>query len=273
MSLLAVLSPAKALRFGEPFATERALIATTPRFPEQSERLARALASLPRSGLSRLMELSAELASLNRERFLRFDPAMSESDPLCRRALFAFNGDAYEGLSPETLPPSALNWLCERTRFLSGFYGVLRPSDLMRAYRLEMGRRPPGIQAPSLYAFWGDSIARALLSDARELGAGELVNLASEEYAKAALPHLARLAPDLSIIQTRFESEAPSGWKVVSFDAKRARGLFARHLAGAGAASAVEAARSFDAEGWLFETQARDPSAPLLFRKPKTTCA
>lgn len=250
MSILAYLSPAKSLRFGPPLGLECAFPATEPRLLDRSAKLAKALCRYDAAGLAKLMDLSEKLAELNVERFKQVDRPLNESDPACRRCVFLFDGDAYEGLRPETLSADALGRLGSNLRILSGYYGLLRPFDLARAYRLEMGRRPAGIGAKSLYEFWGSRLGDLLALDASEGGHSEALSLASEEYDKAA--RQAWSAP-IPLHRARFETAGPKGRKVVSFDAKRARGLFARHLALGGAPSMERAAESFSMEGWCLD--------------------
>lgn len=252
MALLAYLSPAKSLRFGESFPLESTLPATQPRFLQQSAKLAKALKAYDARGLETLMEISPKLAELNASRFHDITKPLDEAVPECRRSLFCFDGDAYEGMRPENLDARELARLANSVRFLSGYYGLLRPTDLMRAYRLEMGRKPDGIGAPSLVAFWGKRLAAALADDIVETGAAEAVCLASDEYDAAASPHWISAAP---LHRTRFETSSAKGRKVVSFDAKRARGLFARHIAISGAETMAEAAEGFAFEGWAFESK------------------
>lgn len=231
--------------------------ANQPRLGDQSAQLARAMQAYDAVDLGKLMDISDKLAQLNKTRFLQIDNPLDAADPDCRRAVFCFDGDAYEGLCPETLSKASLARLDQQLRLLSGYYGALRPSDLMRAYRLEMGRRPLGIGAKSLYEFWGARIADLLADDAQAIGASEALSLASGEYDQAARSHWPASIP---LHRSRFESDTPKGRKVVSFDAKRARGLFARHLALAERGSAQGAAESFDLEGWAFD-KASPPDA------------
>lgn len=273
MSHLILLSPAKSLRFDDaPLGREESLPWSQPRLAERSGILCQALAALSAEELMALMELSRPLAELNHSRFARLiQPASGlEREPGARRALFAFHGDAYEGLEPESLAPEALQTLERRLRVLSGLYGALRPSDAILPHRLEMGRKPQGIGAKSLVAFWGDSIARALIEDARAQGASGILNLASEEYAKAALPRLSRLAPELGVVSARFESLKHGQWKVISFEAKRARGLFTRFIAQHPKLELPELCAAFDVEGWRPEGQPdfkRPGALDLVFRK------
>lgn len=257
MSVMAYLSPAKSMRFGPALGCEAALAATEPRLLAKSAALAKAMRAYDAKAIAELMEISPALAELNRLRFLDVDAPLSESDPACRRSAFLFDGDACEALQPESLDASELARLNSSVRFLSGYYGLLRPSDLMRAYRLEMGRRPAGIGAASLYAFWGSSIAGLLAADAEESGAESVLSLASDEYDKAAS---AAWSSPLPLHRSRFESRSPKGSKVVSFDAKRARGLFARHLAKSSPSCMLEAAEGFSLEGWRLD-KAGEPCA------------
>lgn len=260
MPILAYLSPAKSMRLGSPVGFESTLKATMPRHLNQSERLRQALLAYDSKGLQTLMDISEKLADLNVDRFKSLGFPLDEADAQCRRAVFLFDGDAYEGLAPENLDRKQLARLGERVRMLSGYYGLLRPGDLMRPYRLEMGRRPAGIGAKSLYEFWGDSIAKMIASDAESIGAKECLSLASEEYDLAAR---ARWDASRPLHSSRFETQTPKGRKVISFDAKRARGLFARHLALADFKSVREAAEAFQDGGWsLDSSDARNPQNP-----------
>lgn len=257
MPILACLSPAKSLRFGPSLGAEDSLPPTLPRLSSQSAQLARAMQAYDAADLAKLMDISDKLGELNKTRFLRIDQPLDASDPDCRRAAFCFDGDAYQGLGPETLSQDALARLNQQVRLLSGYYGALRPSDLIRAHRLEMGRKPAGIGASGLYAFWGPSIAQLLVADAKEMGASEALSLSSAEYDRAARAHWTSETP---LHRSRFESDTPNGRKVISFEAKRARGLFARHLAAAELGSVQDAAESFTPEGWAFE-KASPPDA------------
>lgn len=260
MSILAYLSPAKSMRLGSPMGFESALAATMPRHLNQSETLRQALLAYDSKGLQTLMDISEKLADMNVERFKSLGLPLDEANSHCRRAAFLFDGDAYEGLAPENLDRKQLARLGERVRMLSGYYGLLRPSDLMRPYRLEMGRRPAGIGAKSLYEFWGDSIAKTIAADAESIGAKECLSLASEEYDLAVR---GRWASAMPLHASRFETQTAKGRKVVSFDAKRARGLFARHLALADFKSVRTAAEAFEDGGWRLDSvDSRNPKNP-----------
>lgn len=239
--------------------------ATEPRLLDKSALLLPALLAMDEEGLKELMGISDVLAKLNHARFRSLALPLAENSADCRRAIFCFNGDAYEGLDPGSLPGDALKRLSTGCRILSGYYGLLRPHDLMRAYRLEMGRRPKGIGCDSLYAFWGSEIAKALSLDADAQGAESFLSLASEEYDRAASPQLAKI--DLRPIHmARFESQTEKGRKVISFEAKRARGLFARHLAMGAADGIEEACESFCSEGWRLDQKQALPGPSAPFR-------
>ena len=167
------------------------------------------------------MDISEPLARLNRDRFRDWDTA--EAKP----AIFAFAGDTYTGLEAATLPADALRHAQGHLRILSGMYGVLRPLDAMKPYRLEMGSRLATRRGKTLYAFWGDRIARLLDADAEAAGARVLLNCASQEYFAA----VDRKALRLPVVTPVFLEDRPGGPAVVSFFAKRARGAMARFVA------------------------------------------
>src|SRR5579875_264636 len=173
--MIALLSPAKTLDYATPFPTVQP---SSPRFAEDATNLARHAAKLGRKRLAGLMRISDRLADLNHGRFTRF-----EEQPQ-RPALYAFAGDVYTGFEARTLEEPAIDFAQDHVRLLSGLYGLLRPLDQIRPYRLEMGTR----WAPrrkSLYAWWGDRIADALAEDVAAEGSGVVLNLASQEYWRA----------------------------------------------------------------------------------------
>jgi cytoplasmic iron level regulating protein YaaA (DUF328/UPF0246 family) len=202
--MLMVLSPAKSLNVERPQAR---LPLSAPELMDDVAELAEVTARLRAADLKRLMKLSDDLAELNRERFQAFDPTSEEG----LQAALAFNGDVYQGLRARELDKKALAWAQDRVRILSGLYGVLRPLDAIQPYRLEMGTRLKTRRGPNLYRFWGDRIARALNEASRGHKDRTLVNLASQEYFAAV---------DLE--------EKGGQAKVISFYAKRARGMAAR---------------------------------------------
>ena len=200
--------------------------------------------------LESLMGISPKLAEINAKRFSILGADLSIGDASCRRAAFCFDGEACSAIHPESLDEHCLLRMNRGIRFISGYYGLLRPSDLMRAYRLEMGARPNGIGAKSLYVFWRGDIANLLEMDANDIGAESCLSLASEEYDKSAR---AQWTSKIPLHRSRFESDTSSGRQVVSFIAKKARGLFARHLALSDHETMASAAESFRLDGWRLD--------------------
>jgi cytoplasmic iron level regulating protein YaaA (DUF328/UPF0246 family) len=238
--MLIVLSPAKALDFTAP-ATSAPL--TTPQLAEDTAELAKATRKLTAADLRRLMSLSDNLAKLNRERFQAFDPAAEDG----LQAAFAFNGDVYAGLRARELDKKSLAWAQDHVRILSGLYGVLRPLDAIQPYRLEMGTRLKTKRGQSLYDFWGERISLALNEAARGHKDKTLVNCASGEYFGA----VDRKALKLPVLSCRFLEEKDGEGRIISFYAKKARGMLARYAID----NRIEAAadlRGFDAAGYSF---------------------
>jgi cytoplasmic iron level regulating protein YaaA (DUF328/UPF0246 family) len=216
--MLIVLSPAKALDFTAPVAPAPL---TVPQLADDTAELAQVTRKLNVADLRRLMSLSDNLAKLNRERFQAFDPETEEG----LQAVFAFNGDVYMGLRARELDRKALAWAQDRVRILSGLYGVLRPLDAIQPYRLEMGTRLKTRRGHSLYDFWGERIAQALNEAAMGHKDRTLVNCASGEYFAA----VDRKALKLPLLSCRFLEEKDGEARIISFFAKRARGMLARY--------------------------------------------
>jgi uncharacterized protein len=238
--MLIVLSPAKALDFT---AAPESIPVTAPQMADHTAELAKTTRKLRAVDLKRMMSLSDSLAQLNRERFQAFQP--DSEDGL--QAAFAFNGDVYTGLKARELDKKALAWAQDRVRILSGLYGVLRPLDAIQPYRLEMGVRIKTKRGQSLYDFWGDRIAEAL--DAALAGQKDrtVVNCASQEYFGA----VDRAALKAPVIACRFLEEKDGEARILSFYAKRARGLMARYAIDNRIERAADL-RAFDRDGYRF---------------------
>jgi hypothetical protein len=215
--MLTVISPAKRLDWAP-----REVEMTRPILQDQAEDLARVAKDLSVGDLQRLMSISEDLARLNVERFARY---AEEPDDL-RPAALAFAGDTYAGLEAASLDADALRFAQDRLRILSGLFGLLRPLDGIRPYRLEMGTRLKTPRGKTLYDWWGDRIAEALNQQAEEMGTDTLINCASVEYFTAA----DRDALKLNVITPVFLEDKPGGPKIVSFFAKKARGAMARFI-------------------------------------------
>ena len=241
--MIALLSPAKTLDF------ERALPpldVTTPHFADEASSLARSAARLPQKRLSELMHISPRLAKLNADRFRDF------ADLPERAALFAFAGDVYTGFDVDTLDQPGVTFAQDHVRLLSGLYGLLRPLDAIRPYRLEMGTR----WAPRhkcLTDWWGDRIARFLLAEVAEEGSDAILNLASNEYFAAVKGRLS----GLRVIDVEFREPGPDGPRFISFNAKRARGMMARWMCEHHITD-VDAMRGFDSDGYRFDAGESD---------------
>jgi cytoplasmic iron level regulating protein YaaA (DUF328/UPF0246 family) len=254
--MLIVLSPAKALNFA-PAPGPAPLSAA--QMAEDTAELARAAKRLRLADLKRMMSLSDDLAKLNRDRFQAFEPGSEDG----LQAAFAFNGDVYRGLRARELDRKALAWAQDHVRILSGLYGVLRPLDAIQPYRLEMGVRIKTRRGASLYDFWGGRIAEALNAAAAGHKDRTLVNCASGEYFGA----VDRAALKLPVVSCRFLEEKDGEAKIVSFHAKRARGLMARFAVDNRIARAADL-RGFDRDGYRF-VAARSSDTEFVFMRPQ----
>ena len=217
--MLFVLSPAKSLDYESPL---RGQPHTDPLFVKQSQQLIKVLRTYTPPQISQLMDLSDTLAGLKVARYQAWRPTSSPKN--ARQAVLAFDGDVYDGLNARGLDDAALDWAQGHLCVLSGLYGVLRPLDLMQPYRLEMGTRLPTERGKDLYAFWGDAITDYLNSRLADEADPVLVNLASQEYFKS----VDRKTLRARVIECVFEDFKGGKYKIISFNAKRARGLMAR---------------------------------------------
>jgi len=255
--MLFLLSPAKTLDYETPLP--QALAATQPVFNREAGQLIGLLRGYSPPQLATLMSLSDKLAALNVARYhaWRSRPGAASVRP----AVFAFNGDVYEGLDARSLDAEALHWAQQHVAILSGLYGVLRPLDALQPYRLEMGTRLPNPQGATLYRFWAtlvaDELTRRLVRDPSPV----VVNLASQEYFKAV--DTGRLKA--RVVECVFEEAKPDGYKVISFLAKRARGLMARYAIHHRLALPTQL-QSFDLEGYRY-APAASQAHRLVFRR------
>ncbi len=237
--MLAILSPAKTLDYASPLPP---LTSTQPRLAEDVEKLVSAAAKLSARKLSNLMHISDTLAKLNVERYRGF------SDQAERPAIFAFAGDVYTGFEVKTLDEPAIGFAQDHIRILSGLYGLLRPLDKIRPYRLEMGTKWAPGRPKTLYDYWGRRVSDLLAADHAEEGSGVIVNLASREYW-----HAVETAPPKGarIITIDFKEAGPNGMRFNSFAAKRARGMVARYIC-EHRLTDPEALKGFDSDGHAF---------------------
>ncbi|MDD1784058.1 peroxide stress protein YaaA [Enterovibrio sp. ZSDZ35] len=240
--MLIVVSPAKTLDYQSPLATERY---TQPMFVEHSKALIDVCRTLTPADISGLMKVSDKIAGLNAARFEEWSTEFTTEN--ARPAVLAFKGDVYTGLEAETLSDDDFSWAQDHLRMLSGLYGLLRPLDLMQPYRLEMGTRLENDRGTNLYQFWGDIITNALNEALEGQGDDVLVNLASNEYFKSVKP--AKLKG--KIITPVFKDRKNGQYKVISFFAKKARGMMARYIID-NRIDSVEALKAFDSAGYWF---------------------
>lgn len=252
--MLIVLSPAKSLDLETPPTTD---IATRPAFLEHSAQLIERMREFAPHELAELMDLSDALSTLNVGRYASWTMDTAHA----RQAAMTFDGDVYDGLDARSLDPRQLDYAQGRVRILSGLYGLLRPLDLIHPHRLEMGTRLKNVRGKDLYAFWGDLITDELNAAARAQDARWLVNCASEEYFRSV--RTARL--DVPVVTPVFEEYRNGRYKIISFHAKRARGMLARYAAVNGITDPVELQR-FDADGYAFSAEASN-DARWVFRR------
>ncbi len=244
--MLAVISPAKSLDYKRPLPP---LEPTLPAFGEDAQRLAAAAAKLSARRLSELMHISDDLAKLNVGRFRGFAEAPE------RPAIYAFAGDVYLGFEVHSLVEEAVTFAQDHLRILSGLYGLLRPLDAIRPYRLEMGTK----WAPrrrSLYSYWGDRIAERLAADLEESGGGTVVNLASKEYWSAVEGHLPAA---VRVIEIDFREPGSNGLRFNTFNAKRARGMVARYIC-EHRLTDPDALKGFTSDCYRYDPDGSDPN-------------
>ena len=255
--MLLLLSPAKSLDYETPLPA--GLKHTLPPFIEQSSELIDVLRLQTPQSLATLMGLSDKLATLNVARYAAWSPKFTADN--ARQALFAFNGDVYEGLDAATLSAADIAWAQEHLAMLSGLYGVLRPLDRMQPYRLEMGTRLATSAGSNLYAFWGARIAEHLNQRQHAEADPVVVNLASQEYFKS----VDRKQLRARVVECVFEDFKAGKYKIISFHAKRARGMMARHVVRERLTRPTQL-QGFAAEGYAFAEAASTPER-LVFRR------
>ncbi|ASG04388.1 MULTISPECIES: peroxide stress protein YaaA [Vibrio] len=254
--MLIVVSPAKTLDYESPLVTSKY---TQPELIDHSAQLIDVCRQLTPADISALMKVSDKIAGLNVARFAQWSPTFTLDN--ARPAILAFKGDVYTGFEAETLSDAGFEYAQQHLRMLSGLYGVLKPLDLMQPYRLEMGTRLGNPRGTNLYQFWGDIITDKLNQALKEQGDDVLINLASNEYFKAVNPKKLKG----SIITPVFKDCKKGQYKVISFYAKKARGMMARYIIDK-QISSVEQLAQFDSAGYYFVEQ-ESSATELVFKR------
>jgi hypothetical protein len=220
-NMLTVISPAKTLDFDTPTVTNTF---SQPAHLTQSRKLVKRLRQLSAPDLSKLMNVSDNIAELNQQRFKNWKTPFKPEN--ARQALFAFKGDVYIGLDAYSMTAQNVDFAQDHLRILSGLYGVLRPLDLMQPYRLEMGTRIDTEEGNNLYQFWDGRITKTLNQELKQSNTNSLINLASNEYFKSIKSKLLKA----EVITPVFKDYNKGSYQVIGFFAKKARGLMARYL-------------------------------------------
>ena len=240
--MLMVISPAKTLDFETlPTTSEH----TTPDFLDDSAQLIEQLREMSPHQVSELMKISDKLGSLNFDRYLSWDKNFTPDN--AKQALLAFKGEVYTGLDAGSMSVADLQWAQDHLRILSGLYGLLRPLDLMQPYRLEMGTKLANSRGKDLYQFWGSQITDALNQQQADETLPVLVNLASNEYFKSVQSK--QLAAE--IITPVFKDWKGDKYKIISFYAKKARGLMVAYIVN-NRLDDVEQIKKFDSQGYAY---------------------
>lgn len=256
--MLFLLSPAKSLDYESPLSCPTH---TAPLFVKHSTELINVLRERSPQQIALLMDLSDKLASLNVARYQAWSSRATVKN--ARQAILAFDGDVYDGLEARSLDNEALDWAQDHLCILSGLYGVLRPLDLMQPYRLEMGTPLPNPRGKNLYQFWDAQIAAYLNTRLRKDASPVIVNLASQEYFRAVNAQ----ALKARVVECVFEDFKDGSYKVISFFAKRARGLMARYAI-THRVQLPEQLRGFDAQGYAWAAAESTPERMVFRRKP-----
>ncbi|TDQ59544.1 hypothetical protein EDC45_0194 [Mesocricetibacter intestinalis] len=254
--MLAIISPAKTLDYT---GTVPELPISQPQLTDYSRQLIDICRTLTPAQIGSLMSISDKLAGLNAARFAEWRETHNEDNS--RPAIYAFKGDVYTGLEVETLNREDILFAQQHLRMLSGLYGLLRPLDLMQPYRLEMGTKLANKQGKDLYEFWGDVITRTLQADLQAQGDDILVNLASDEYYKSVRPPMLKA----KIVKPIFLDNKGGRYKVISFYAKKARGLMCRYMI-LNRLTDIEGLKAFDYAGYWFD-QTASTETELVFKR------
>ena len=254
--MLIVISPSKTLDFDKPFNNQ---LYTQPGFVKEASLLIKPLRKLSVDQLIDLMDISPKLAQLNQERFYLWRPEFTPET--ARQSIFAFRGEVYTGLDADSFSSSDIEVAQKQLRILSGFYGVLRPLDLIRPYRLEMGKPLSVGKNRNLYEFWQKKITAKIREDLDKLGSNLLINLASVEYFKA----IDQKKLKAQIVSPEFREAKDGTYKIISIFAKKARGMMTRFILQNGIHT-EEQLWAFDSDGYCYNHRLSEKGRPVFTR-------
>lgn len=255
--MLIVISPAKTLDYESPLPSRKF---SQPQFLEESGKLIKVLRRLAPDDVQDLMHISTKLAELNVSRYLNWEQPFSPKN--ARPAIFAFKGDVYAGIEAQQYDASDLDFAQKHLRILSGLYGVLRPLDLIQPYRLEMGIGLKNSKGSSLYDFWGEQLGTAIAQALKAQKDKLLINLASNEYFKA----IKGKTGDAEIITPVFKDFKNGQYKVISFFAKKARGLMSSYII-KNQIKDIAGLEKFKAEGYRYSKKDSSEKELVFLRK------
>ncbi len=255
--MITVISPAKSLDFESPLVTKQK---SQPLFLDESKKLITQLKKLAPQDIASLMKLSDKLAQLNYDRFQTFKPPFTLDN--ARQAMLAFKGDVYQGLNAESFNASDFKFAQKHLRILSGLYGILKPLDLIQAYRLEMGTKFKNKQGDNLYQFWGNQLNQHLKKELSKHKQPILLNLASNEYFKA----INTKSLGLKVVSAQFKDYKNGQFKIISFYAKKARGLMSQFII-KNQIDSPEKLKQFDLDGYYFDKKSSTQDELIFLRQ------
>jgi len=257
VNMLIVISPAKTLDYSTPATTNKY---TIPDYLDDSQELINRARRYSTLDISEIMAVSTKIAELNFERFKDWHTPFTPDN--AKQAVLAFKGDVYTGLDAATLKATDFTFAQKHLRILSGLYGLLRPLDLMQAYRLEMGRKIETDRGKNLYEFWGEQVTQGLNTQLKKTGSSHLINLASNEYFKSVKPKLL----NAEVITPAFKDFKNGEYKMMGVYAKKARGMLSRYIID-NKLTDIEDIKSFDLDDYSFNKQLTSVNTWVFTRK------
>ena len=255
--MIVLLSPAKTLDYSKEFDVEP----SAPAFLSDSAKLIKELKTKEPKDIASLMGLSDKLATLNFDRYQSWSAAKKMSAD-SKPALFVFQGDVYQGLQADTFNKKDISFAQKHLRILSGLYGELRPLDLIKPYRLEMGTKLKNTKGKNLYEFWGTKVQDNILKELKSNKSSLVVNLASKEYFSV----VGSMPTDVEVVSPIFKDFKNGKYKIISFYAKKARGLMAKFIL----ENKIENSEdliNFNLEGYKYNKEASSENNPTFLRK------